>query len=58
MKFFGGPGESRTHDLVLRRDLLFQLSYGVGFVRLVGLKPTTMGLEVPCSIQLSYSPDL
>lgn len=40
MKNFGGPGENRTHDLVFRRDLLFQLGYGVGFVRLVGFEPT------------------
>ena len=23
----GGPGEDRTHDLILKRDLLYQLSY-------------------------------
>ena len=58
MKNFSGSGEIRTHDLVFRRDPLFQLGYGVMFVGLAGLKPATVGLEGPCSIHLNYNPKL
>ncbi len=49
----------RTHDHRSHNPVLYQLSYAhhlvhAELVRLRGLEPLTYGLEVRCSIQLSY----
>lgn len=53
MSVVGAAGGNRTHDLMLTRQLLYQLSY-TSMAYPEGLEPPTLALEVPCSIQLSY----
>ena len=56
---FGVSDGDRTHDHRSHNPVLYQLSYAHHntrnvMVRLRGLEPLTYGLEVRCSIQLSY----
>jgi hypothetical protein len=61
----GGGKEIRTPDILLAKQVLYQLSYtpGVhrqdeGMVGLCGLEPQTSHLSGGCSNQLSYKPGL
>ena len=64
----GAHDRTRTGDLVLTKDVLYQLSYvgllsvfnpgsiqAAGLERETGLEPATPSLEGSCSSQLSYS---
>ena len=58
-KNFGVSDGDRTHDHRSHNPVLYQLSYAhhkrkCGMARLRGLEPLTHGLEVRCSIRLSY----
>lgn len=57
-KLFSTPSRARTCDRLLKRQLLYQLSYGriiiIFLVAGVGIEPTTLALWVPRSNQLSY----
>ena len=43
-----------THHIGHKAKYVFITHIEVNMVRLVGFEPTTYGLEVRCSIQLSY----
>ena len=58
-EIFGVSDGDRTHDHRSHNPVLYQLSYAhhkdiCGMARLRGLEPLTHGLEVRCSIRLSY----
>ena len=53
-KSIGTPERIRTSGLWYRKPTLYPAELRVHMVPRVGLEPTTLGLEVLCSIQLSY----
>jgi hypothetical protein len=58
--YFGGDDRSRTCDILLAKQALYQLSYIpeliIALVGLAGLEPATSSLSVTRSNQLSYKP--